>query len=176
MLVLCMSHQAIERALAKPVEAGGFGVGDRCIRKYIGMVYAEWRRRRAEDPSDERERSKQALEQCYQEAVKRGEIRNAIRAQEVRARLLGLNVDRLEVSGPNGGPIPVAALDLSRLTPEELEALEKITAKIAAARPDAIRLAGALTTSATDAAAPDADPAAGHRGGEGGDPGGKGQA
>jgi hypothetical protein len=52
-----------------------------------------------------------------------------------RAKLLGLDApSRRELSGPEGGPIAtqMVPLDLSMLTNEELELLERIHAKLAA--------------------------------------------
>lgn len=61
-------------------------------------------------------------------------------ALERVARHLGMFIDRSEVSGPNGGPVrtadagPLAGLDLSKLTADELDALERNDDIIAAAR------------------------------------------
>ncbi|MEN6586117.1 MAG: hypothetical protein ABFE02_08770 [Sulfuricella sp.] len=54
--------------------------------------------------------------------------------QHRRAKMLGLDApQRLEASGPNGGPIPVAHQDLSGLSDDELRQLAAILAKTAPA-------------------------------------------
>lgn len=62
---------------------------------------------------------------------KRTDVRthdSILRNMERRARLLGLDAPvRWEGSGPGGGPIPVAGdIDLTKLTLEQLDALEQI--------------------------------------------------
>jgi AcrR family transcriptional regulator len=59
-----------------------------------------------------------------------GHVAALVRVQERRAKLLGLDAPtKLEHSGPDGGPIQVAAVDLSRLSDGELQALRDLVAK-----------------------------------------------
>jgi phage terminase small subunit len=52
-----------------------------------------------------------------------------IQALDALCKMKGLFLDRHEVSGPNGGPVPVA-VDLSGLSDTELRALDALTSKI----------------------------------------------
>jgi phage terminase small subunit len=61
------------------------------------------------------------------------ELHDAQAALGLLAKRHGLLTDRTEVSGPGGGPVQVeAAPDLSRLSGEELESLERLLTKAAA--------------------------------------------
>ena len=64
-----------------------------------------------------------------------------LRIMERRARLLGLDAPtKEEHSGPGGGPIVIAnAMDLSRLSDQELQSLERLVGKAALPAPDAVR-------------------------------------
>lgn len=60
----------------------------------------------------------------------------ALAIHDRRVRLLGLDKIKIELSGPNGGPIETAPADLGRLSSAELALLEHLHAKARGAAAD----------------------------------------
>lgn len=115
-LLECRAHGEICRVLSKK-----WGISERTIQRYIKAVYDMWKLRREEDPTDDREIHRQALGKVYREAMKTGKWIAATMALRERSHLLGLHPDkpqRIELSGPNGGPMEFA--DARRAAAERL--------------------------------------------------------
>lgn len=117
----CRSHAQIERAYAEK-----WDLSQRTIRNYIRAVYDEWKVRALEsepDPIAEFERTKAAFGDIYQRALSQNDLRAAIAALRERSHLLGLYREKLEITGPGGGPI---SLTLADARAELAQALEKL--------------------------------------------------
>lgn len=66
------------------------------------------------------------IERIAKSAEAKEDWNAALRGQELLGKHLKLFTDKLEHSGPNGGPIPVATIDPSKLSPEQLRAIASI--------------------------------------------------
>lgn len=56
-------------------------------------------------------------------------LHDKVKALEMLARHLGLFVDKVEVTGHNGGPIEVSPIDLDKLSVAELQSLRQLASK-----------------------------------------------
>jgi hypothetical protein len=75
------------------------------------------------------EENREALYEAFGKAALSG---NAYTFKELAERAFGKVPDKVEMSGPDGGPISYEQARLATLTTEELKALESIAAKLAA--------------------------------------------
>jgi hypothetical protein len=87
-----------------------FGVGERCAEKYLRRVLDRWEAegKAAVDRDAKRVEIEQGLNLTVRRALAgpRPDARAAVNALQLKAKLHGLAHDRLEHSGPAGGPIP----------------------------------------------------------------------
>jgi hypothetical protein len=127
-----------------------FGVGQRCAERYVARVHAQWAAEVRVDREAKRAEIEHAADAVFRAALTKKDFRSANAALDLKSKLHGLQ--RTEVSGPNGGPIP-HAIDADALC-ERIEAF-------AAGRPAGARTAPAAGRAAADDA-----------GGAGEDPGG----
>ncbi len=127
LLTRCYASNEIQRVLCKE-----WGVTHQTIRKYIAIIYREWQRDRAADP-EERDRTAAALAERYQQAVEQGDVKSAIKALEVRARLLGLFIDRVQVRAEISGQVSINLEDAERRAKAVISSMERIREKKALA-------------------------------------------
>jgi len=92
LLTLCYTSGEIRHTLAEEWQCS-----PETISKYIAEVYANWKREALCD-DDERRRTAESLAKVFQMAVKTGEHQGAIRALEIRSRILGLYKEKINVA------------------------------------------------------------------------------
>jgi len=122
-----LDHGTVERELAR-----AWQVTQRAIRIYIAEVY-----RRAQPPPGSplpedaitRDRMRKALVERYNEAVQRGDTRNALKALDMLGKLYGLYINRHEFSGPGGAPLGVTAEDAAQALETALDKVARATNK-----------------------------------------------
>lgn len=123
LLAQCLSNHQIEWALSEK-----FNVTRHCIRDYIHRVEREMAEESAAMQDTLRERMREANLALYQACVKDKKFSAAGQCLERLARIGGCYVDKLEVSGPAGGPMPFevkAEIDLSDWSPEKVQLLKE---------------------------------------------------
>lgn len=113
LLARCWSHTRIAEALAKE-----WKLTPDTIRGYIKRVYEALRVDDVEHRATRRDRLRSAYEDLYDRCLKEGDHAAARSALRDLGQLDGCFVERVEVSGPAGGPVEVdvgrAARELAR--------------------------------------------------------------
>jgi len=106
-------------------------VSPRTIDNYIARARQQIIESAAGEASWHAAKALARFERLYWRASVKGDLGQCRQVEEAIVRLLGLAAaERCELSGPGGGPLQ-HQVDLSRLTNEELDALEAIRAKLA---------------------------------------------
>lgn len=143
--LLCeqLSRRAIERQLSEL-----WGVTGRTIRNYVRKVFDRWAQERREESPEEREARFEQVERSfarvYRRAYSKGDHIAAVQALDRICRLRGLYPDgkvlvegrfaHLHAHGQAAAPGSLAALgaaELAALDDSDLEALERVAAKLA---------------------------------------------
>ena len=107
-------------------------VSPRTVDNYIARARKEIIASAADEASWHAARALARFERLYWRASVKGDLGQCRQVEEAIVRLLGLAAaERCEFSGPDGGPLQ-HRFDLSKLSREELDALEAIRAKLAA--------------------------------------------
>jgi phage terminase small subunit len=134
---------AQERAKGKAVDAAYAGAGFKphrgnahrlSTKESVVARVAELQARTAEKVTTTAADIARQLDEDRAFAKEVGQAGAAVSASLGKAKVLGLVVDKRELTGANGGPIDIRALNA--LTDEELEQLERIRAKLALAGSD----------------------------------------
>jgi len=122
------SEREILRFVAEKTSWGG--VSKRTVENYIARARTQIIESAADEASWHAAKALSRFERLYWRASAKGDLGQCRQVEEAIVRLLGLAApERRELSGPEGGPLQ-HQVDLSRLSDEELEALEQIRAKL----------------------------------------------
>jgi hypothetical protein len=123
-LAQCIRHQTIQSQFARQWE-----VTRRTIRRYIRAIYDRWETESKKNRVLTREQMRAALQDLFARASMDGQLKIAVDAADRLCRLEGFYEDKMKIqhSGAVANTVPV--LDLSKLSNEELAALDAITAK-----------------------------------------------
>lgn len=103
-----------------------WGVLERQAENYIAEVRKAWRMAEAERAPHRMEDALEKRRFLYEKAVAGEDYRLALEVEKSTTKLRGLDVDRVEIVGMAGEEEKAA---LSKLSDEELEALEKLQEK-----------------------------------------------
>lgn len=120
-------------ATIKAALSAKWSITPRQVNNYHSMVLRQWKEERAPMVAEARAKLRRQASRTYREAMAAGKHGPAVGALRLRATLDGVATERVEHSGPGGGPIPhvvTVRLDLSKLTDEELDQLDRIARKL----------------------------------------------
>lgn len=112
-----------------------WGVSPQQVSLYWDSAQRAWAREVDPPKAVRRAVIKRKADLLYRHGVEQKKLSAAATALKMTAALDGIATDRVEHTGADGGPIQVAVqLDLSALSDEQLDQLEKIAETLAAAR------------------------------------------
>jgi hypothetical protein len=109
------------------INIGGYNITKRQVRNYIEKAHERWRESSGEERIILREKYRRAAERKSAKAEAQGQLGPSIRALELAAKIGGVLTDKIELTGPNGGPLNLTVASAHERVRARLEKLAKKT-------------------------------------------------